>query len=105
MKYILRTLLVVACLSVLGVPSCYFLANRGVESDVRRTVEKIRLAQTQNTLNAQTITNLAVGGARRFVQGVDPLEFTVSSMTPWPDLEIYKYDSRTPEKGIYHYSF
>jgi len=105
MKYNRRTLLAAACLSLVGVPSCYFFANRGVESDVRRTVERIRLAKTQNILNAETITNLVVGGARIYVRGVAPLEFTVSSMTPWPDLEIYEYDSRTPEKGVYHYSF
>jgi|SRR5688572_15784068 len=105
MKYIPRILLVVACLMVVGVPSCYFFANRGVESDVRLTVEKIRLAEAQKILTAQTITNLAVGSARIYVRGVAPLEFTVSSMTPWPDAEIYQYDSLTPEKGIYSYSF
>src|SRR5688572_20670767 len=105
MIYIRRTLLVAACFILIGVPSCYFFANKGVESDVKRTVERIQLAETQKTLNAKTITNLAVGGAHIHVRRVAPLDFKVSSMTPWPDLEIYEYDSRTPEKGVYQYSF
>src|SRR5687767_12638680 len=82
MKYIRRTLLAAACFILIGVPSFYFFANKGVESDVKRTVERIQLAETQKTLNPKTITNLAVGGARILVRGVTPLEFTVSSMTP-----------------------
>jgi hypothetical protein len=105
MKYRRYIFLTGVCLLLVGIPSCFYLACRQAESDVRQTVEKIRLAETQHTLNPQTITNLSVGEARIYVRGTAPLEFTVGSLTPWPDLQIYEYDSRTPEKGIYHYSF
>ena len=105
MKYIRRALLAAACLGMLGVPSFYVFANRATKNEVRHTVEGIRLAEAKKTLSAQTITNLAVGAAQIHVGSVVPLEFTVRSMTPWPDLQIYEYDSRTPEKGVYHYSW
>ena len=39
------------------------------------------------------------------VLGTNPTQFRVHAMTSWPDVMIYEYDSRAPDRGIQHYLF
>lgn len=34
-----------------------------------------------------------------------PFEYTIWTLTPWPEVNVIEYDSRHPEKGVYEYRF
>ena len=80
-------------------------ARRHAESLVAQTIESIQRLGAPETLTLHAITNAAVGGASVHILSTNPVVFMVSAATPWPDWMIYEYDSKTPERGIYHYLF
>ena len=79
--------------------------RREAESAVLQTVEAIRGMGALDSLSLHSITNAASRGASVAVLSTNPVVFRVSAHTPWPDWMIYEYDSKTPERGVYHYLF
>jgi len=78
--------------------------RRRAERAVTTTVENIARLEPR-ALDLASLSNAAVAPARVQVLGTNPVLFNVHAITAWPDVMIYEYDSRAPERGVYHYLF
>ena len=74
------------------------------ERAVTATVGKIAKIEPAK-MTIEIVTNAAVSPASVRVLSTSPIHFRVEAHTAWPDWMIYEYDSRTPQRGIYHYLF
>ena len=79
--------------------------RRQAERAVTTTVDSIRQLVAHSAVSLDAVTNAAVAPAAVQVLSTNPVLFRVHATTPWPDWMIYEYDSRTPERGVYHYLF
>ncbi|HAV61401.1 MAG TPA: hypothetical protein DCY13_03445 [Verrucomicrobiales bacterium] len=103
-----RVFLVLFVLLILSVISGWHRirsARMQTENAVSRTAVSINRFGVVDLESLPEISKAAVDGARVQVINTNPFAFKISAMTPWPDLMIFEYDSRTPERGIYCYPF
>ena len=101
----LAVLLVAPVLIIAGLKWEIRGEQRKAERAVADTVRNIRGLEAQESLTAEGAKAAVVVPARLEVLGTNPVKFRVEAHTPWPDWMIYEYDSRTPERGVYHYLF
>lgn len=79
--------------------------ERKAERAVTATVRNLRRLEVQRSFSSEAAKATVVLPARLEVFGTNPPQFKVEAHSPWPDWMIYEYDSRTPERGVYHYLF
>jgi hypothetical protein len=101
----LAVLLIAPVLIIAGVKWEMRSEQRKAERAVTDTVRNIRGLEGRGALNAEVVKRAVVTPARLEIFGTNPVQFRVEAHTPWPDWMIYEYDSREPERGVYHYLF
>jgi hypothetical protein len=79
--------------------------RRTVQRAVEVTVRNIRGLEARQAFSAEAANAAVVAPARLELFGTNTVRFRVDAHTSWPDWMIYEYDSRTPERGVYHYLF
>jgi hypothetical protein len=114
MKAAHKTVLVCALIAAL-LPLVGWLGMLQVRRDIARSRQAAEAAVTATVSNiaklegsartVQAVVGSVVAPATITVLATNPVQFTVFAMSGWPDVMVYHYDSRTPERGVEHYLF
>jgi hypothetical protein len=113
---------ILVCLLALGalvIGALELSRYRNREASRRAVAQAVDLAHGEvlrtGTLTKDALTdiqctvNRSLGSERCSVQldviSTNPFVFRIQAITPWPDLTVYEFDSRTPGRGIYSYSY